>query len=196
MNSRAKGKRAWKPINSLNGLYEASDDGLIRSVCRETTSGRILKPYVNKKNGYVYVGVSVGNKRKTIRLHRLVAEAFLGEPNGRQVNHIDGNKQNNAPSNLEYCTQSENMIHAYEIGLEKRIGKRVIDLDTLEVFETITDAAVSAGGKQATMVYRVCEGMRSHYRNRRFAYYADYLNGAIPEYKGKVKRKASVSLWR
>ena len=86
----------WKPIPSLLNQYEASDAGEIRSVRRRSTRGRVIKPYINKRNGYAYIVASVNNTQKTYRVHRLVAEAFLGESNGAQVNHIDGNKQNNA----------------------------------------------------------------------------------------------------
>ena len=63
---------------------------------------------------------------KNHRVHRLVAEAFIPNPNGfREVNHIDGNKQNNSVKNLEWCTHSENMIHAYQTGLEQpRCGEQ------------------------------------------------------------------------
>ena len=63
---------------------------------------------------------------KNHRVHRLVAEAFIPNPNGfREVNHIDGNKQNNSVKNLEWVTHSENMIHAYQTGLEQpRCGEQ------------------------------------------------------------------------
>lgn len=186
----------WKPIPSLLNQYEASDAGEIRSVRRRSTRGRVIKPYINKRNGYAYIVASVNNTQKTYRVHRLVAEAFLGESNGAQVNHIDGNKQNNAVSNLEYCTQSENMRHAFRIGLEKPRGVKIINCGTHEVFNSYAEAARSVGGVKSSSVQRVCDGIRSHYRGNRFARLSDYENGTIPEYKGIRTRKTSEMLWR
>ena len=72
--------------------------------------------------GYVFVSFSLGSrqKRKTIRVHKAVAESFIPNPEKKtQVNHIDGNKENNCIENLEWVTPKENMAHAYETGLAK-----------------------------------------------------------------------------
>lgn len=78
------------------------------------------------KRGYYIVTLCKGKERKTKKIHRLVAEAFIPNvENKLQVNHIDGNKLNNNVKNLEWCTDSENMIHAYKTGLMKPvIGKQ------------------------------------------------------------------------
>ena len=200
MNSRDKGAREsveWRPIPSAENLYEASSNGDIRSVKRATTKGVILKQYISPKNGYAHVSICIKNRSRTRRVHVLVAEAFFGErAKGQQVNHIDGNKINNAVKNLEYCTQSQNMKHAYQTGLEKPVGIEVIDLDTKTRYKTATEAAKSVGGGRGGMVLRVCRGERSHYRGCHFAFYKDYINNTIPDYKGKTKRKASYTLWR
>lgn len=79
----------------------------------------ILNNYTNKKNGYVYVYLTKNNNGKNIRLHRLVAEAFIPNPdNLPEVNHIDGNKENNKAENLEWCDGSYNIKDMY-----KRNGK-------------------------------------------------------------------------
>lgn len=187
----------WKVIPSTGGLYEASSDGEIRSIKRFTTNGRVLKQYINTHNGYAYVSISIANKKSTRRVHVLIAEAFLGpRRSGMQVNHIDGNKTNNRLDNLEYCTQSENMKHAFLTGLEIPKGTQVIDLDSLDVYKSAADAARSVGGVKGELVARVCRGVRSHYRGRHFAFYDEYLNNTVPAYAGKVRRKASISLWR
>lgn len=87
--------------------------------------GKAMKPTVDN-NGYLgYTLCQVGGGRKTIKEHRLVAEAVYGPcPEGLEVNHKDGIKTNNNPDNLEYVTQLENMQHSYQIGLRPiRYGK-------------------------------------------------------------------------
>lgn len=188
----------WRDIPEYVGFYQASSTGKIRSLPRTTTRGKVLKQYVNEHNGYCYVTLSKHNVRRSRRVHVLIALAFLGAPNGLQVNHKDGDKTNNSIGNLEYCTQSENMRHAYETGLEVPKGIPVIDLDTGKIYISASEAArdISGGVAQGEMVARVCRGERSHYRERRFAFLSDYENGTIPEFKGRCKKKGSKSLWR
>ena len=189
----------WKDIPQFVGFYQVSNLGNVKSLPRATTSGRLLKHYVNTKNGYCYVSLSRQGKIVSRRVHVLVANAFLGENrNGLQVNHIDGKKTNNRADNLEYCTQSENMKHAYATGLQKPIGLAVIDLGTLVVYQSAAEAgrSISQTKMCGEMVARVCRGERSHYKNHRFAFYEDYLANRVPKFKGKYRRKASEALWR
>ena len=105
----------WKDIIGYEGLYQISNYGNVKSIKRD----KILKPQVNGR-GYLSVGLSKNGKHKTFRLNRLVMITFVGYEEGKdQVNHIDGDKTNNRLDNLEWCTQSENMIHAFANGLYK-----------------------------------------------------------------------------
>jgi hypothetical protein len=102
----------WKPIPCFP-RYEASSLGRIRRIghkCLKATAGKF---------GYMQLSVSEdGKKYVTKNVHRLVAAAFIGPcPIGVQVNHIDGNKSNNAIANLEYVTRHENQRHAFAMGL-------------------------------------------------------------------------------
>ena len=85
--------------------------------------GAIITPQLSK-NGYIRVELWQRNKGKKYLLHRLLAEAFIPNPSGHPVvNHIDGNKTNNDLGNLEWCSRSENQIHAYRNGLQKGYHK-------------------------------------------------------------------------
>lgn len=185
----------WKPLVGYETEYLISSYGRLKSI--KHGKSVMLKPHINTRNGYVYYLVSKNGKSKNSRAHRLVALTFIPTSNTKlQVNHKDGNKTNNRVDNLEWCTQSENMIHAYKMGLEKPRGLKVIRLDDGKIFETATEAVLSAGGRLSNLVLRVCRGERSHYREQHFAFYDDYINGTIPEYKGRIKRRGSKTLWR
>lgn len=111
----------YKDISGYEGLYRVSDTGEVFSI----RAGRVLKPIVGNM-GYVYVHLCKGkNGTKVKRLHRLVAEAFIPNPlKLPQVNHIDGDKSNNAVSNLEWCTGLDNMRHSIVTGLRNLNGDK------------------------------------------------------------------------
>jgi hypothetical protein len=95
--------------------FEVSNDGQIKNI----QTGTIYKLTLNK-NGYLQVCVSLGSRKnkKVFKVHKAVAEAFIPNPeNKKEVNHLDGNKQNNNVSNLEWATSKENMAHARDNGL-------------------------------------------------------------------------------
>ena len=121
-------------IKDLKGFpdYYAGSDGKIyttKKAPRYNPNGelRVLRPRIHP-NGYSYYGLFVGigpNKQRLWRRgHRLVAATFLGTiPKGKEVNHKDGNKNNNVPENLDYMTRSENLYHYYRITKPKRNAK-------------------------------------------------------------------------
>lgn len=116
----------FRPIPFCPGQYEASNLGRIRRLHRTNrakTAGQTLRAH-KSKIGYLSVTLSIGNERKTHNVHRLVAIAFLGEPNGLTVNHKDGDKTNNRLDNLEYITQFENNRHAVDTGLRDLRGSK------------------------------------------------------------------------
>lgn len=110
----------WRP--SMVPNYEVSSHGRVRRSTpgRNTYVGRLMAP-VTLKIGYLAVGPVVNGKNRTIYVHELVADAFIGpRPEGASINHIDGVKTNNAPSNLEYVTHAQNMRHAANSALMVR----------------------------------------------------------------------------
>ncbi len=114
----------WKDIEGYEGFYQVSNLGRVRSIDHTihrtdgTTAfyrGRILVPVGSP---YLHVCLSKGPKHKQVRVHRLVAQAFIPNPNGyRQVDHIDCDKKNNRAENLRWCTTQENTRYAQENGL-------------------------------------------------------------------------------
>lgn len=111
----------WKP--TADAWYEVSNLGNVRSISRSVQCGpltatgarivkeTLLRPFISKSTGYFQVNLS---KRKRVTVHRLVAEAFCeGYFDGAYVNHKNGIRTDNRAENLEWCTQSENNLHAF-----------------------------------------------------------------------------------
>lgn len=108
-------------ICKYNPHYLVSSEGYIISKKRKNAvplKGRL------SANGYLRVYIRVDGKRKDFFIHRLVAEHFLPNPNSfTDVNHIDGDKTNNKVTNLEWCTHSHNVKHAFSKGLNAPVYK-------------------------------------------------------------------------
>ena len=143
-------KEVWKDVKGFEGLYRISNYGNVESVTRFDTLGRripsrIMKPQKNKK-GYLHVKLTKGRYYKHYLIHRLVADAFIGErPAELEVNHIDENKENNRADNLEYVTHSQNIRHGK--GIEKRAKAVIATLPdgTEEYYISATEAGMKLG---------------------------------------------------
>lgn len=110
----------WKSIPEYEGFYSISSIGRVRRDCRGpgTFPGKILKNNYSKDTGYYYVTLSKNDRARNYRIHQLVARAFYGlYTKDKNINHIDGNKINNLPNNLEIISPGENIKHAWRIGL-------------------------------------------------------------------------------
>lgn len=112
----------WKDVVGYEGLYKVSNLGNVISLnYRKTNKPKKLSYNVNHK-GYLDVHLTKNRTSKHKIIHRLVALAFIPNPNNLpQINHIDGNKQNNNVNNLEWCDNSQNQKHAYKLGLKKKL---------------------------------------------------------------------------
>ena len=141
----------WRDIPGYEGLYQVSNLGRIRSlidkkydlnekVVKIINREKMLKQNLTKK-GYCNVKLYKNGKGETYKIHRLVAETFIPNPENKpQVNHIDGNKQNNCVSNLEWNTNEENFNNAIKINLVKTKKIRLIDKNNKEyIFDKVLD---------------------------------------------------------
>ena len=135
----------WRPVKGFEGLYEVSSHGRVRSLdhyvecdtkagyhLKQFFKGKILVPKKDK-NQYLFVALSVNRKIKAARIHRLVAEAFIPNPDNLPcINHKDENKQNNLPSNLEWCTVLYNNRYGTKREKISRLHSRRIEQLTLD----------------------------------------------------------------
>lgn len=159
-------KERWTVIDGYE-KYEVSNFGRVRNEKKA-----ILKPV--KSNGYLAVNLYNDLGIRQVKVHRLVGMAYLPRNQSQtQINHIDGNKHNNKLSNLEWCTASENSMHAHRILKIKHYGgtpkKKVRNVETGEVFESIADAGKSVG----TSYQNIRQGIANN--SLRMGYHWEYL---------------------
>ena len=139
--------------------YFITKDGLVFS----SKTNKFLK-FTYDQQGYQRVGFYIGNYRsKTIKVHRLVAETFIPNiGNKKDVNHKNGIKSDNRVENLEWCTRSENIKHAFDTGLKtitdrqidgvkSRFSKKVLDTNTGLVYASLKEASIRLGVNYNTL---------------------------------------------
>lgn len=168
----------WVKI-SRNNNYSINENGEVRN----DITGNIKKPTLNKSNGYLYFDLYDSNKRSKVSLHRLVAEAFIPNPNNKPtVDHKDGNRQNNSIDNLRWASYSEQnsrfdtsgvrsqrikATHYKEI--RKKRGGGHLDwggIDMILFFESVTECANYFNSTISNISLRLTEGIGLRGRTR------------------------------
>lgn len=151
------------PIRGFEGLYSVSRNGDVRS----ERTGKLFAKCKNSY-GYVHVVLRKDGVPHIKKVHRLVAETFLSNPeNKREVNHVDGDKSNNALSNLEWATPSENRRHAVNTGLLP--SRRVRIVETGEEYLSAVECAKSINGNFAN-IYHCLAGERETHKGYHYEY--------------------------
>ena len=152
--------------------YSVSTEGEVR---KDTTNYILSK---SSQQDYKFVGLIINGKQKRMRVHRMVALAFIDNPDNKPyVNHINGNRSDNNVENLEWVTPSENTQHAVDTGLFKSGRARAVvqynlNGEQMATFESASEAARQTGGSQSKITM-CCRRQRDSANDYQWRYYDD-----------------------
>ena len=151
-------EEVWRDIEGYEGRYQVSNMGRVKSLGRKDRFGRVIKERILEPavthNGYLRVGLHVDGKRKMLRVHRLVCEAFHENPDNKsEVNHVNEDKTDNRACNLEWSTRTENCNHGSRNervakALSKPIGQFSLDGKLIKVWQSACEARRQTGFDQ------------------------------------------------
>lgn len=182
----------WKDIVGYEGIYQVSNLGKVKRIgaygnqtSKKWKSNKLLKP-ASKNNGYMFVGLSKDGSVKSKHIHRLVAEAFIPNPQNKStVNHKDGDRSNNIVENLEWATYSENNVHSIDVlgrdSKNRSDSKPVLQFDKVGNF--IKEYPSMREAQRQTKIIgidKVCSGVK--YRKTAGGYvwrYKEYCNKSV-----------------
>lgn len=164
-------KEIWKDIPNYEGLYQVSNLGRIKSIgrrvswefynkpCARNHNERIITPEIGKI-GYCRVGLCKNGKRTRYNLHRIIAKAFIPNPNNLPtVNHKNGIRTDNRLENLEWASYSENNMHAWRVLHKKPYNAKAVKCkETGEIFSTMAEAALKYGKYRTSLCQKMKTG--------------------------------------
>lgn len=171
----------WRDIEGYEGLYKVSDLGRVRSLSRNTTNGKILKPQTNKQ-GYLYVVLYKDGKKKKYRVNRLVALVFIknDDPEHKtQVNHINESVIDNRACNLNWMSPKENInwgtgilrSHQKQVNHPKRskpVKQLSLDGDLIAIWPSASEA--ERNGFKHCSICACCQGRKNKHKGFKWAY--------------------------
>lgn len=167
----------WKIVEGFNGIYEVSDCGRVRTIEHYSKSGKgdkehfypsKIKAQQKTKTGYMVVGLMNGKKTTPVRVHQLVAQAFVpnDDPvNKKQINHKDENKENNCAWNLEWCTPKFNCNYGdrnVKIGSNKSKPVEAFDKEGNLVYKFKSAKEAEKLGFSNPKISQCCNGVYGH----------------------------------
>ena len=186
-------KEVWKDIKDYEGLYQISNHGNVKSLTRKVKCKngkfriireKILTP-MTTKNGYLTVNLWKNNSSKTYLIHRLVAEAFIPNPENKpEVNHKDTYKWTNYTSNLEWNTRPENTIHSYKMKLRENQKKKISNMN-----KKLKSKKVAQYDLNMNLIKTFPSASEA-------ARYYNYSQSAISECCRGIRRKIYNYIWR
>ena len=170
-------EEVWKDVYSFEGYYQVSNLGRVRSLDRKFWSeergheysikGKVLKPY--DVNDYRVIMLSKNGKNTNMRVHRLVAEAFIPNPNNLEyVNHKDENKSNNRLENLEWCTAKYNTYYGENSRIRPVVSTN-ISTGEQTIYPSLREAG-RLGGFNQSAICLVCKGERKTHKGHHWKY--------------------------
>lgn len=178
----------WKDIPGYEGYYQASNFGRVKSlerICYRNNGWsekakycfpEKIKEIQTQTQGYSQVVLYKDGVGKTIRLNTLIARMFIPPiENKPYVNHIDGNKKNNRVDNLEWCTASENVRHAYKNGLARHYTRKVAQIDEKEVVVCVYDSIKEASAISKISKGNICSACKGKRKGKAGGYYWRYI---------------------
>lgn len=183
----------FRNIESTNSNYQVSNLGRVKSLIRKRP--KIIKQVITDNNRLCVV--IKAHKQCRMRVHRLVISAFVDNTQNKPyVNHIDGNPKNNTLSNLEWCTQSENIKHAYDTKLKVQDAEPIdmfsLDGIFIRTFSSAMEAAKFVEGDKGK-VYNCCNGKINKFKGYKWAYKSKTKKVLHPTHYNKITKDELLS---
>ena len=160
----------WRDVVGYEGLYQLSDQGRVKSLARQNCLGRTVKERILKSRtnryGYMEVNLCADGKRKMLKVHRLVCQAFHDNPDNKpEVNHVNEDKTDNRACNLEWCTRRENLNHGTRNersrkSLSKPVGQYTLNGELVKVWPSAIEVQRQTGFSQGY----ICNTVRGKYK--------------------------------